>query len=131
VKLAISFLLAALSSLAQVASIRIEVKAGTEPVAGAEVRTVNEKAFTGAQGVAVLTVPLGPISLSVSKEGYFPATTALVITEAREWPVSVQLHEKETREEEITVFATRTDTRLQDSPVRVRFSIRMRSTKKQ
>ena len=88
-------------------------------VGSAEIRTGSQKAATDAQGVAVMPVPRGPVTLAISKEGYFPANITVAIEEAREYAVAVQLQPQETLEEKVTVFATRTDTRLQDSPVRV------------
>jgi iron complex outermembrane receptor protein len=41
------------------------------------------------------------------------------VDEPREWNLSIELHPKETVEDAITVYATRTDTRLQDLPTRV------------
>jgi outer membrane receptor for ferrienterochelin and colicins len=43
----------------------------------------------------------------------------LSANEAREWQIAFELQPQEKKEEEITVFATRTDTRLQDLPTRV------------
>jgi len=73
---------------------------------------------TDQNGIATLALPLGTIEGTVSKEGFFPAKVSFTANEARVWPVVVEL-QSQRKEEEVTVFATRTDTRLQDLPIRV------------
>ena len=73
---------------------------------------------TDQNGIATATLPLGLVEGVVSKEGFFPAKISFTASEAREWPVVVEL-QSQRKEEEVTVFATRTDTRLQDLPTRV------------
>jgi iron complex outermembrane receptor protein len=55
----------------------------------------------------------------VVKDGYLPSTSSLEVNAAREWSVRVELQPAETVEQEITVYATRNDVRIQDSPLRV------------
>ena len=74
---------------------------------------------TDQNGIATATLPLGKVEIAVSKEGFLPAKTSLVVDEAREWQVTVDLNPQQKAEEEVTVFATRTDTKVQDSPTRV------------
>jgi outer membrane receptor for ferrienterochelin and colicins len=101
------------------ATIRVEVRTDAGPVAGAAV-TVNGVSMPADQnGVAMITLPLGMAEVGVAKEGFFPAKASLLVDEARDWQITVELKPRERREEEITVFATRTDTRLQDLPTRV------------
>src|SRR5205807_4250012 len=59
------------------------------------------------------------VLVNVTKEGFFAATTTLAINEAREWQITLELRPQEKNEEQVTVFATRTDARLQDLPTRV------------
>ncbi len=98
---------------------KVEVTSGAGPVPGAEVQWNGQTARTGADGTATFTVPLGPLKLAVSKEGFLPSNAALQIDNARQWDVSILLHPAEEVEEEITVHATRNDIRIQDAPVRV------------
>ena len=101
------------------ATIRVEVKAAAAAVAGAVV-TVNGIAIqTDENGIAITSLPLGKVQVSVSKEGFLSAKASLQVDEAREWRIAFELNPQEQREEEVTVFATRTDIRLQDSPTRV------------
>ena len=74
---------------------------------------------TDQNGIATATLPLGKVEISVSKEGFLPAKASLPVDEAREWQITVDLKPQEKTEEEVTVFATRTDTKVQDSPTRV------------
>ncbi len=101
------------------ATIRVEVKADTIPVAGAAVTLNAISVQTDQNGIAIATLPLGKVEVNVSKEGFLPAKASLAVDEAREWRIAFELRPQEPREEEVTVHATRTDTRLQDSPIRV------------
>src|SRR5204863_136820 len=89
------------------------------PVPGAAVQLNAQTVQTGPDGIATATVPLGPLKITVTKDGFFPASAAIDITEAKEWAVQIELREAEHVEEQITVHATRTDARIQDSPLRV------------
>jgi iron complex outermembrane receptor protein len=74
---------------------------------------------TDQDGIATATLPLGMIEIRVSKEGFLSAKVSLLVDEAREWQVTVDLNSQQQAEETVTVFATRTDTRIQDLPTRV------------
>jgi len=101
------------------AKIRVIVKTDSGPLAGAIV-TMNESSTpTDQNGIASATLPLGKVDVGVSKEGFLPAKASLAVDEAREWRVTVDLKPQQQGEEEVTVFATRTDTRIQDLPTRV------------
>jgi len=99
--------------------VRIEVTAENSPVQGAAVSINGQSAQTGVDGVAVASVPLGRIKISVTKEGFLAATAAVDVDQVKEWVVHVALQRAEAVEEQITVHATRTDARIQDSPLRV------------
>jgi outer membrane receptor for ferrienterochelin and colicins len=101
------------------ATIRVEVKTEAGPVEGVVVKLNSISIQTGQNGVAMTPVPLGKVEVNVSKEGFLPGKATLAVDEAREWRISLELHPQQKREEEVTVFATRTDTRLQDLPTRV------------
>ncbi len=74
---------------------------------------------TDQNGLAIIALPLGKVEVSVSKEGFLPAQASVTVDEAREWQVAFELQPQQHREDDITVFATRTETRLQDLPTRV------------
>jgi outer membrane receptor for ferrienterochelin and colicins len=101
------------------ATIRVEVTAESVPVQGADV-TVNGKSVrTGQDGSATINAPPGDMKISVTKEGYFPANASLLADSAREWVLRVELVPQKTVEEQIKVYATRNDVRIQDSPLHV------------
>jgi outer membrane receptor for ferrienterochelin and colicins len=120
-RLALLVMLIATSALAQPpqATLRIEVTSDAGPIQNAEV-TANGKAIrTGADGVAVLSIELGHVDVSVNKDGFFPSRRAVDIDAAREWELQFELQPQIKREEEVRVYATRTDARVQDSPLHV------------
>jgi outer membrane receptor for ferrienterochelin and colicins len=101
------------------ATIRVEVTAESAPVQGADV-TVNGKSVrTGQDGSATAVAPPGGMKISVTKDGYFPANASLLADAAREWVVRVELEPRKVVEEQIKVYATRNDVRIQDSPLHV------------
>ncbi|MEO8098515.1 MAG: TonB-dependent receptor plug domain-containing protein [Acidobacteriota bacterium] len=111
----------AVSLLAQdpQSTIKIEVTAENGPVPGATVKLNAQTFQTGADGIARASVPLGLLTIEVAKEGFFPTTTSMELDQIKEWAVSIELHPAEKAEEEITVYATRNDVRIQDSTLRV------------
>jgi iron complex outermembrane receptor protein len=100
-------------------TLRVEVRSKAGPVIGAQVTANGLVQGTDRSGVALIPVALGSVALSVKKAGFLPAAVSLTVDEGRLWPVTVDLEPDEAAEQEITVYATRTNTRLQDSPTRV------------
>jgi len=114
--------LLATAALAQVPAptIRVEVKNDDSgAVQNAEVIVSGHSAKTGQDGVAVFPTVLGQVEVSVTKKGFFPAHKFLDVNEVREWAVQVELQPEKGQKEEVTVYATRNDTKLQDSPLHV------------
>ncbi len=103
----------------QEATLRVEVTSESRPVENAFVKVNDTTLKTGPDGRAMAPIALGNIKITVAKEGFFQAATSLAVDAAREWVVQVELQPKETVEEETTVYATRNDVRIQDSPIRV------------
>src|SRR5579872_5473520 len=101
------------------ATIRVEVKSDAGPVQDAEITGGTHRARTGADGVAILHSGLGHVDISVTKEGFFPARASLDIDAAREWDIQIDLQPQNEHQEEVTVYATRHDVRIQDSPLHV------------
>lgn len=123
-RLAVTLLLAftmAVPALSQEtrATIRVTVQTDAVPVPGANVSVNGVTVRSDRSGVAIASTALGRVEVKVSKEGFLPSTTSFAADEAREWQVVLELRRQPTVEEEITVHATRTDARLQDSPTRV------------
>ena len=103
----------------QVANLRIAVIAASKPVEDAAVSVNGRIVRTGKEGIALVSVPLGAVQIQVTKEGYYAATASITADSAREFSVSIELQAQEEVKEAITVSATRTDARIQDSPLHV------------
>jgi len=101
------------------ATIKVEVTAESVPVQGADVTVNSKSALTGQDGSATVVAALGDTKITVTKNGFFPANASLLTDAAREWVVRIELEPQKTVEEEIKVYATRNDVRVQDSPLHV------------
>ena len=101
------------------ATIRVEVRTGNAPVAGAVVIWNGNSIPTDRNRLAIATLPLGKVEVSISKQGFLPAKATLQVDEAREWQIAFDLQPEKQQEDSVTVYATRTETRLQDLPTRV------------
>ncbi|HLK51669.1 MAG TPA: TonB-dependent receptor [Bryobacteraceae bacterium] len=117
-KLPILLLLGANAALSQ-ATVRVEVTSESAPVADAEVTANGKEARTGRDGAAVLLVEAGHIDVGVTKEGFLPAQKAIDIDAAHEWQIQFELQPQIKHEEEVHVYATRNDVRVQDLPLHV------------
>src|SRR5580765_1722577 len=116
--LALSAVVAAYAQ-APSATIRVTVHSADNPVPDATV-TFNHVALrTDRNGIAIGPIALGQAELKITKKGFLPGTASISVEDAREWQINVELQPEPVIEEEITVHATRTDARLQDSPTRV------------
>jgi iron complex outermembrane receptor protein len=114
-----AIILAAAFGQERQATIRVEVTADATAVAGADVTIGGRTVRTGSDGSVVIAAIPGDVTVSVIKDGYFPATVSLQADATRESVVRVELQLRKAVEEEIKVFATRNDVRVQDSPVHV------------
>ncbi len=114
-------LCAVTSALGQSAqpTIRVEVKTDSGPVSDAVVTASGKSISTGQDGTAVLPSALGQIVIDVKKDGFFPIHTTVNVTAAQQAEVEIELQPAKAEEEEVTVYATRTNARLQDSPLHV------------
>jgi outer membrane receptor for ferrienterochelin and colicins len=101
------------------ATVRIEVTSGNKPVADASVAINGQTTRTDANGIARGTSALGRATIKVTKHEYLPATTTVNVDSPKEFTVHVELQEEEPVKETVTVSATRTDARIQDSPTHV------------
>ena len=117
--LAFLWLLHAAAAAGQPATIRVEARSDGLPAANVDVVVRGATYKTDAQGVVVLTVPAGATEITIAKEGFHPQTVTLHMEANQSQQVVVDLVRQATVEEEITVSATRTDTRLEDQPMRV------------
>jgi outer membrane receptor for ferrienterochelin and colicins len=101
------------------ATLRVAVQTDAAPVPGANISFNGVTAQTDRSGIAIASVALGRVEVKVTKEGFLPGSTSILVNEPREWQLVLELQRQPAVEEQITVHATRTDARLQDSPVRV------------
>lgn len=100
-------------------TLRVNVRYENAPVAGATV-TINGVAFRAdAAGTVRAPAALGTAEIRAAKEAFLTATTSIAIDSAREFELTIDLQRAPERHEEITVHATRTEARLEDSPTRV------------
>src|SRR5262245_29215326 len=100
-------------------TVRVEVKSGETAIQDADVVAGGHNGRTGPDGVVTLPATLGRVDISVTKEGFFPARATLDINSAKAWLVQIELQPQKEREEKVTVYATRNDVRVQDSPLHV------------
>ncbi|HJR59448.1 MAG TPA: TonB-dependent receptor plug domain-containing protein, partial [Vicinamibacterales bacterium] len=105
-------------------SLRIEVLADHQPVAGATVRVAGTPYLTDRGGVVIAPVSSGTIRIEVTRKGFLTVSKDVAITGSPQQPITVTLDPEPTHEEEITVSATRTDKRLEDQPMRVEVLVR-------
>jgi iron complex outermembrane receptor protein len=101
-------------------AVRVEVRNEQGPVPGATVSIAGTTRETGADGIAVITVPPGPTRIVVSKAGYLDGDATVTAAPGGELRVIIELVPQPVVEEEVTVVATtRTGRRVEDEPTRV------------
>ena len=100
-------------------SLRVTVKNDAGPVSDVTVTVNGRLGQTGTDGVALLSTTPGQADVTVSKEGFFPAHATVVIMAAQQAEIDFELQPKQAEEQEVTVYATRTDVRMEDSPLHV------------
>ncbi|HVL68167.1 MAG TPA: TonB-dependent receptor [Vicinamibacterales bacterium] len=116
------FLLSLVAS--QPSTVRIEVRAGDRPLAGARVIVAGMPYTTDATGTVRATAPAGTIRVEVSHDGFLTVTKDVTVAAGTEQHVVVAMEREPAHHEEITVSATRTDRRLEDQPMRVEVLVR-------
>jgi len=119
---ALFFLVFAAPAFAQDArvNVRVEVRNGEAAVAGAVVAGADARATTDSTGAAILSLPRGRTAITVTGDGYLPASVDVDVSGSPGQVVRVELVPQPSVEEEITVVATtRTGRRVEDQPMRV------------
>jgi outer membrane receptor for ferrienterochelin and colicins len=123
VQLAIALWLFAASVTAQPIdtprTVVVEVSADGVPLAGATVALSGHVATTGTDGRASFVVGQGEHEVSVQMAGRVPVTVHLPAGAESSTTLKIVLEKIPELEESVIVTATRTNTRLQDQPVRV------------
>ncbi len=98
----------------------VVVRSEGAPVPGAAVTVGALSVETDAFGIARVAAPPGPVRVTVTKAGFFPATLDAQVAAGPAATVEIELVEQPEFEEEVVVVATtRTGRRLEDQPTRV------------
>jgi iron complex outermembrane receptor protein len=101
------------------ATVELVVSSEAGPVSRAQVVVAGKTVETGSDGRIALTLPLGPVDITVIKKGFNPVTVTVTAVAGTSQVVPVTLEAQSAIEEHVTVSATRTDKRIEDQPMRV------------
>ena len=105
---------------AQTGTIRVEVVEAAKPVPGATVSVGGQSAVTDVSGIAMLSLPPGPVSIAVAKAGYDGATGHIDVVAGVERMVRLILTPRESGPDAGTVVAsTRTGAPIDGQAVHV------------
>lgn len=107
------------SDTGAVVALTVRVTHTMEPVSSALVRARSAAAFTGPDGVAVLSVSAGPITLVVTRLGFSADTVQVILTSAKDTTITVELTAAAAGLAPVVVGASRVERRVQDEPERV------------
>jgi len=128
VTLALVFSLAASArgqeSPANLGLVRLRVVHDTSPVAFAVARSGAMSARTNANGEASFPLRAGARTIVVSRLGFRPESVTVVVAADRIDTVVVRLRQEIAEAERIYVMATRTERRVDDTPLRVEVLVR-------
>jgi outer membrane receptor for ferrienterochelin and colicins len=97
----------------------VEIVAVGAPLEGATVAVGQNTMKTDAEGRAAFQLPAGEHEVAARMTGYAPISERVTVTADRPTQVRLTLEAIPGLEETVIVTATRTNTRLQDQPVRV------------
>ena len=101
------------------ATVVVEVTSDGRPFTGATVSIAGRTVTTDAQGRATVRLEPGAVELVVTASRHAVSTRTASVTAGTTTIVQVALEPLPELEEEVFVTATRTNTRLQDQPLRV------------
>jgi len=101
------------------ATVIIEVYSGDRPVEQAEVSIGNLISVTDSRGETVIQLAPGNVTVRVDRFGFTSKQVPLLVTAGEPLRVRVSLDREVTHTEEVTVTATRTETRLEDEPLHI------------
>jgi outer membrane receptor for ferrienterochelin and colicins len=100
-------------------TVHVAVRDTAGPVAGAAISLGGVSGTTSGDGTVTLLVPGSAADLIVNKEDHQPFQSHIRIQQNEQTEIEVELTAKLEDQEEVTVYATRTNVRLQDSPLHV------------
>ena len=101
------------------ATVRVRVLHDSTPVAGAIVRSDRVGSQTNAAGNAVLQLGPGPHAIVITRIGFGPDTIAVLLRASQDTTIIAQLTAQPAELESIVIASTRTERRVEDSPLRV------------
>jgi iron complex outermembrane receptor protein len=96
----------------------IETRSGPQGVAQAEIVIGDRVVLTDERGEAMTDLPAGEVTLTVRRLGFKTRMLTAQIMEGTTTRLTVEL-EPEVLKQEVTVTATRTEQRIEDTPIRV------------
>jgi outer membrane receptor for ferrienterochelin and colicins len=97
----------------------VEVRSDSRPVEQAEVSAGGQLVLTDTRGEATLELPPGDVELMIERYGFTSRTVRASVSGGTTTRVTVELEPESVLKQEITVTATRTETRIEDQPLRV------------
>jgi iron complex outermembrane receptor protein len=97
----------------------VEVRNDSRPVEKAEVAIGERLVVTNDSGEAVFDLPPGEVAVAVERYGFKARTIETSVVLGQTNRLVVDLETEAVSNEEITVTATRTETRIEDEPLRV------------
>ena len=101
------------------ANVRVRVLHDSLPVAGAIVRSGRVSGQTASTGEVILRLPLGAHTVIVTRLGFVPDTIAVTLAANQDTTVVSALEAQAAEMESIVIASTRTERRVEDSPLRV------------
>jgi iron complex outermembrane receptor protein len=111
---------AILPARSQTGIVQVHVRAADKAIEDAEVIVDGATHRTDASGSTTVATAPGTVEITVVKAGFAKATTSARVAAGTVQAIVVDLQAQPTVEETVTVVAsTRTDTRLEDQPMRV------------
>jgi outer membrane receptor for ferrienterochelin and colicins len=101
------------------ANLRIRVLHDSLPVAGAIVRSGRVAGQTASNGEVTLRLPPGAHAVIVTRLGFVPDTIAVTLAANQDTTVVSELEAQAAEMESIVIASTRTERRVEDTPLRV------------
>ena len=97
----------------------VDVYSRSQSISEAEVVVGNRTVLTDERGRATIESPPGDLTLTVQKAGFKSHSQRVSIAEEITTPLTVELQPEGHLEQEITVTATRSEQRIEDTPIRI------------
>lgn len=101
------------------ATVRFRVFSDSTPLPGVRISGRGGRAETGADGGAVLAVMPGPARFVLTRIGFLPDTLLLSLHRGQDTTITVELVAQVVELEGIVIAATRSERRVEDTPLRV------------